>query len=63
MLSDEQITKFQNLYQQKFGVQLSKEEALAKAIPLVRLFELIYKPMSIENYKKVLKRQKQLQNL
>ncbi len=62
MLSDSQITKFQNLYQQKFGLQISKEEALEKGLKLVRLFELIYKPMAVDDCKKVLERQRQLQN-
>lgn len=59
MLSDEQITKFQMLYKKHFGKEISKEEALEKGIKLIRLVELIYKPMTIEEHEMVQKRRKE----
>lgn len=46
MLSDEQITKFQTLYKNRFGKEISREEAFEQGVKLLRLVELIYKPMT-----------------
>jgi len=59
MLSDEQITKFQTLYKNHFGKEISREEAYEKGAKLVRLIELIYKPMTESEYKQVQKRRKE----
>ncbi len=56
MLSDEQVTKFQVLYKQQFGREITKDEALEKGAKLVRMMQLIYKPMTKEEYEKVQKR-------
>jgi len=52
MLSDEQIKQFQALYKDTFGQDISKEEALRKGTKLVRLFEIVYQPITKEQYKK-----------
>ncbi len=52
MLSDEQIKQFQALYKDAFGLEISKEEALRKGTKLVRLFELVYQPITKEQYNK-----------
>ncbi len=44
MLSDEQLTKFQVLYKNRFGKEITKSEALEKGTRLIRLIELVYKP-------------------
>jgi hypothetical protein len=44
MLSDEQIIKFQTLYKNRFGKEISREEAIKRGTKLIRLIELIYKP-------------------
>lgn len=44
MLSDEQIKKFQELYKNRFGEEISREVAYEKAIKLIQLVELVYKP-------------------
>lgn len=44
-LSQEAITSFQALYQSKFGVLLSAEEAESEALALLDLFSEIYKPI------------------
>lgn len=59
MLSDEQITKFQTLYKNRFGREISREEAYEQGVKLVRLIELIYKPMTEAEYKIVQKRRKE----
>jgi len=59
MLSDEQIRKFQMLYKKHFGKEISQEEAYEKGANLIRLVELIYKPMTEDEYKQVQKRQKE----
>lgn len=59
MLSDEQITKFQTLYKNRFGRKISREEAYEKGAKLIRLVELIYKPMTEAEYKMVQKRRKE----
>jgi len=58
MLSEEQITKFQKLYKNRFGVEISREEAYEKGVKLIRLVELIYKPITKDDYQKLQKRRK-----
>ena len=60
MLSDEQITKFQELYKAKFGKKISREEAYEKGSKLIRLVELIYKPMTENEYKQLEKRRQEI---
>ena len=48
MLSDQQITKFQELYFSHFGIQLDKNEAYEKASKVLRLVELVYEPITKE---------------
>ncbi len=43
-LSDRQITKFQELYYNRFGEKINREVALEQGIKLVRLMELVFKP-------------------
>jgi hypothetical protein len=45
-LSDEDIASFQALYKSHFGKDIDKQEALEQDTKLVRLMELIYKPMT-----------------
>ena len=53
VLSDENITKFQTLYKERFGIELSKQDAYEKGIKLLRLTALAYKPMTKEEWKSV----------
>lgn len=61
MLSKEQITKFQKLYKNRFGVEISREQAYEKGIKLIRLVELIYKPITKDDYQKLQKRRKKIE--
>ena len=56
LLLDTDIKKFQELYKARFGVDISKDEALAKGTQLLRLMELVYKPMTKEEYELIHKR-------
>jgi hypothetical protein len=49
-LSEEHITKFQKLYKAHFGEELSRAEAYEKGMKLLHLVELIYKPITKEQY-------------
>lgn len=61
MLSDEQITKFQALYKNRFGKEISREEAFEQGAKLIRLVELIYKPMTEREYQHLQKRRQETQ--
>ncbi len=50
VLSDEDITKFQKLYKEQFGIEISKEDAYEKGIKLLRLMSIVYKPMTEKEY-------------
>jgi hypothetical protein len=59
MLSDEQIIKFQILYKNRFGKEISREEAYEKGVKLIRLIELVYKPMTEAEYQKLQERRRE----
>lgn len=63
MLSDEQITKFQTLYKKHFGKEISQKEAREQGSKLIRLIGLVYKPITKNEYKKLLKRRRETNNL
>lgn len=63
MLSDEQITKYQTLYKNRFGIEISREEAFDKGIKLIRLVELIYKPMTEAEYWQLRERRRETGDL
>ncbi len=63
MLSDEQLTKFQTLYKNRFGTEISREEAYETGAKLIRLVELIYKPMTEAEYQKLQERRRQTGDL
>lgn len=49
-MTAERLEAFKKLYCDRFGIQLTNEEALAKSLSVVRLMELTYKPMKKEEY-------------
>jgi len=61
-LTDEQIIKFQALYEKKFGEKISREQALEKGTRLMRLVELIYRPMTNEEFMRLQKRRQETKN-
>lgn len=62
-LDDKQIQKFQLLWKQRFGKEISKSDALEKGVSLLNLIEIIYRPISETEYKQLQKRQKETENL
>ena len=63
MLSEEQITKFQTLYKNRFGKKISREEAYEQGVKLIRLVELIYKPMTEAEYRELQERRRETGDL
>jgi len=63
MLSDQQIIKFQKLYKAHFGKDISRAEAIEKGIKLIRLVELVYKPITKAEYQRVQKRRKETKDI
>ncbi len=62
MISNEQIKEFQALYKKHFGEEISTEEAYQSGFKLIRLVELIYKPMTEEEFQMVQKRRTDMNN-
>ena len=56
MLTDKEITDYQAIYKKIYGKNISKQEALEQGIKLIRLMEIVYKPMTQEEYDMVQKR-------
>ena len=63
MLSNKQVLEFQRIYKNHFGKDISSEEALEKGIKLLRLVEIIYKPMTEEQFENLQKRRKETGDL
>lgn len=59
MLTDAQIQKFMDLHEKCFGVAISRKDAYDKAAKLVRLFQIIYKPITQKDYERLQERRKQ----
>ena len=63
MLTKQQITKFQTLYKNRFGREISREKAHEQGVKLIRLVELIYTPMTETEYQELQKRRKETGDL
>ena len=59
MLSDKDVKSFIEIYKNRFGKELSYEEATQKANTLLRMVELIYKPMTVQEYNNLQKRRRE----
>jgi hypothetical protein len=59
MISEERLKEFKRIYKKKFGKEISNQEALEKATKLLRMVELIYKPITKSDYDKLQKRRKE----
>ncbi len=53
VLSDENIIAFQALYKERFGIDLSKEEAYAQGMQLLQLVSIVYRPMTTEDFETI----------
>ena len=63
MISKESLDKFKAIYKKEFGKDLNDQDALELATKLLRLVELIYKPMTKEDYEMVQKRRQETNQL
>lgn len=63
LLTPTQITRFQEIYHKRFGKKISREEALEKGIKLVRLMQIVYRPITKEEYRQLQERRKITQKL
>jgi len=59
MLSDQQLSTFIKIYEDRSGRKISREEARESAIKLIRMIEITYRQMSVSDYKKLQKRRKE----
>lgn len=59
-LSDEQIKKIQTLYKIRFDKEISREDARGQGMKLVNLMRLIYRPMTVGEYRKLQRRRREL---
>jgi len=63
MLSDEQIKTYQTLYKNRYGKKISRKEAYEQGAKLIRLVELIYKPMTEAEHQKLQERRREIGDL
>lgn len=63
VLDNEQITRFQTLYKSRFGKEINRDEAYEKGAKLIRLVELIYKPMTEMEYQQLQERRRETGDL
>lgn len=63
MLTEQNITTFQAIYKARFHKDLTRQEAVEKGIKVLRLMQLIYKPMTVEQYQRLQERRRQTANL
>lgn len=50
VLTDEDITRFQELYKSHFGAEISRADAYEQGVKLMRLMSLVYQPMTQEQH-------------
>lgn len=51
MLTEKQVLKFQRIYKERFGKEISKKEAYEQGIKLVSLLQIIISDLPNENSK------------
>lgn len=59
-ISEDKIAKFQKIYEERFGKEITEEKAYQKLEIIVRSMQLIYKPMTKGDLEKVKLRQKEI---
>ena len=63
VLADTEIISFQKIYKDRFGIDLSKEDAYKKGISLLRLLAIVYRPMTEEELQLVEKRREETKEI
>ena len=56
VLSDDDIRKFQEVYKEQFGKEISREDAYEQGVKLLRLIAVVYRPMTKEEFDFIQKR-------
>lgn len=62
-LSEEDITEFQEIYKEEFGEEISREESYNKAIRMLRLLEVVYKPSTKEEWEELRERSRKMRTI
>lgn len=57
MISKEALEEYKKIYQKQFGKEISDADALEQATKLLRLMEIVYKPMTKEEFERFSKQQ------
>jgi len=57
------VSEFQRIYKNRFGKEISREQALEQGAKLLRLIELIYRPMTETDFEKLQARRKETGDL
>ena len=60
VLSDDNIIAFQKLYKERFGKDISKEDAYEQGIKLLQLMSLVYRPMKLTEFEAIQAREAEL---
>jgi len=55
-ISPERLNAFRAIYREKFGVELTPQEALEKALPLLALMNVVYQPITEDDLRNVQER-------
>lgn len=63
VLTDQQIKKFQMIYRDQFGKEISRKKAYEKGVKLIQLMRLIYKPITEKEYKQLQKRREETKEI
>lgn len=50
IITDKEMTEYQAIYKKQFGKEISREDALEQGHKLLRLMDLIYKPITRAEY-------------
>ena len=59
-ITNNQLSKFKALYRAHFGENLSSQDALDKAMKLLVMMKIVYRPMTVKRYKQVQESRKRL---
>ena len=59
MLSEKNVDKYQEIHKNLFGNEISREMAYERGAKLLRIVDLIYRPMTLDEYGQVQKRRKE----
>ncbi|MFA5172927.1 MAG: hypothetical protein WC435_00785 [Candidatus Paceibacterota bacterium] len=59
MISKKELEKYKAIYRKHYSKEISDQEALEQGIKLIRLIELVYKPITKDEYKKLQKRRRE----